>query len=100
MASAIDGRRGREEERRVEKILTPRKKGGAAPTSSNSSNSSKSGDESMTVNENNPSTELGSKWQESGAFAIDGTGTVVWGGKAVRADDVMDLEEGAKLLLL
>ncbi|KAL7898709.1 hypothetical protein HDV63DRAFT_359360 [Trichoderma sp. SZMC 28014] len=101
VASAIDGRRGREEERRVEKILTPRKKGGAAATVATAvGNSSKSGDQSMAVNENNPSTELGSKWQESGAFAIDGTGTVVWGGKAVRADDVMDLEEGAKLLML
>lgn len=118
VASAIEGKRGREEERRVEAILTPRKKGGggggavaaavaavASSTSSNSSNSSKGGGggssgESMAINENNPSTELGSKWQESGAFAIDGTGTVVWGGKAVRADDVMDLEEGAKLLML
>ncbi|KAL7920095.1 hypothetical protein ACQKWADRAFT_328940 [Trichoderma austrokoningii] len=81
VASAVDGRR----ERRVERILTPRKNG-------------------ATINsygdDNNPSTELGSKWQEAGAFAVDGTGTVVWGGKAVRADDVMDLEEGAKLLML
>ncbi|EHK47709.1 hypothetical protein TRIATDRAFT_184941, partial [Trichoderma atroviride IMI 206040] len=101
VASAVDGRRGREEERRVEKILTPRKKGGAAAADTTSGNSSKGGDgENTTINENNPSTELGSKWQESGAFAIDGTGTVVWGGKAVRADDVMDLEEGAKLLML
>lgn len=46
------------------------------------------------------STVLGNKWQESGAFAVDGRGTVVWGGKAMRADDVMDLEEGAKLLAL
>lgn len=101
VASAVDGRRGREEERRVERILTPRKKGGAAATNTTSGNSSQGGDgENMAINENNPSTELGSKWQESGAFAIDSTGTVVWGGKAVRADDVMDLEEGAKLLML
>ncbi|TWU72938.1 hypothetical protein ED733_002285 [Metarhizium rileyi] len=46
------------------------------------------------------STVMGNKWQESGAFAVDGRGTVVWGGKAVRADDVMDLEEGVKLLVL
>ncbi|UKZ81445.1 hypothetical protein TrVFT333_009217 [Trichoderma virens FT-333] len=45
-------------------------------------------------------TELGSKWQEAGAFAVDGRGTVVWGGKATSADDVMDLDEGAKLLML
>ncbi|TFB00737.1 hypothetical protein CCMA1212_007471 [Trichoderma ghanense] len=44
--------------------------------------------------------ELGSKWQEAGAFAVDGRGTVVWGGKAESADDVMHLEEGVKLLLL
>lgn len=44
--------------------------------------------------------EMGSKWQEAGAFAVDGRGTVVWGGKAMRADDVMDLDEGAKLLML
>lgn len=41
---------------------------------------------------------LGNKWQEAGAFAIDGRGTVVWGGKAQRADDAMDLDEGARLL--
>ncbi|KIE00715.1 Thioredoxin-like fold protein, partial [Metarhizium majus ARSEF 297] len=46
------------------------------------------------------STVMGNKWQESGAFAVDGRGTVIWGGKAMRADDVMDLEEGAKLLAL
>ncbi|RFU80226.1 ahpc tsa antioxidant enzyme domain-containing [Trichoderma arundinaceum] len=45
-------------------------------------------------------TDMGSKWQEAGAFAVDGRGTVVWGVKAARADDVMDLEEGAKLLML
>ncbi|PTB35711.1 hypothetical protein M441DRAFT_84299 [Trichoderma asperellum CBS 433.97] len=109
VASAIDAKRGsRAEERRVEAILTPRKKGGAAAAvaaAASSNTSSKGsggggGGESETINENNPSTELGSKWQEAGAFAIDGTGTVVWGGKAVRADDVMDLEEGAKLLML
>lgn len=112
VASAIDAKRGsssssssRAEERRVEAILTPRKKGGgvaaaAVAASSNNSKGSGGGSESETINENNPSTELGSKWQEAGAFAIDGTGTVVWGGKAVRADDVMDLEEGAKLLML
>ncbi|KAJ4858204.1 hypothetical protein T069G_06471 [Trichoderma breve] len=50
--------------------------------------------------ENGSATELGSKWQEAGAFAVDGRGTVVWGGKATSADDVMDLDEGAKLLML
>ncbi|KAF4459183.1 tsa antioxidant enzyme [Fusarium albosuccineum] len=46
-----------------------------------------------------PLTVMGNKWQEAGAFAIDGTGTVIWGGKAMRADDVMELEDGARILL-
>lgn len=46
-----------------------------------------------------PSTVMGNKWQEAGAFAVDGTGTVIWGGKAMRADDVMELEDGARILL-
>lgn len=50
--------------------------------------------------EDGVATVMGNKWQEAGAFAVDGRGTVVWGNKALRADDVMDLEEGAKLLCL
>lgn len=49
--------------------------------------------------EDGPLTTMGNKWQEAGAFAVDGSGTVIWGGKAARADDVMNLEEGARLLL-
>ena len=45
------------------------------------------------------STVMGNKWQEAGAFAIDGTGTVIWGGKALSADDVMDLDDGARILV-
>ncbi|TQN66250.1 hypothetical protein CSHISOI_09187 [Colletotrichum shisoi] len=45
-----------------------------------------------------PSTVMGNKWQTAGAFAVDGRGTIVWGGKALRADDLMDLETGAKIL--
>ncbi|KLU82882.1 hypothetical protein MAPG_01950, partial [Magnaporthiopsis poae ATCC 64411] len=48
--------------------------------------------------ETGPSTAMGNKWQQAGAFAIDGRGTVVWGGKALRADDVMDLDMGVKIL--
>lgn len=48
--------------------------------------------------EDEVSTVMGNKWQEAGAFAVDGTGTVIWGGKAERADDVMDLEFGARIL--
>lgn len=45
-----------------------------------------------------PSTVMGNKWQTAGAFAVDGRGTVVWGGQALRADDPMDLETGVKIL--
>lgn len=45
-----------------------------------------------------PSTALGNKWQTAGAWAVDGRGTVVWGGRAARADDVMDLEAGVNAL--
>ncbi|CAH0038722.1 unnamed protein product [Clonostachys solani] len=41
---------------------------------------------------------MGSKWQEAGVFAVDGTGKVIWGVKAQRSDDTMDLEMGARLL--
>ncbi|PHH58796.1 hypothetical protein CDD81_4578 [Ophiocordyceps australis] len=51
-------------------------------------------------NQDGVSTVLGNKWQEAGAFAIDPRGVVIWGGKATRADDVMDLEEGARLLCM
>jgi hypothetical protein len=46
------------------------------------------------------STTMGNKWQEAGSFAVDGKGTVIWGGKATRVDDVMNLDEGAQLLEL
>ncbi|KAI0162293.1 hypothetical protein GGR57DRAFT_489974 [Xylariaceae sp. FL1272] len=45
-----------------------------------------------------PSTVMGNKWQQSGLFAVDGRATVVWGAKAVRADDVMDLDAAAAVL--
>lgn len=45
-----------------------------------------------------PATVMGNKWQESGAWAVDGRGRVVWGGKAARADDVVDLEGGVEAL--
>lgn len=43
-------------------------------------------------------TTMGNKWQQTGAWAVDGRGTVVWGGRAARADEVMDLEEGVRAL--
>lgn len=56
-------------------------------------------EESEREDDDGPTTVMGNKWQEAGAFAVDGTGTVVWGGKALRADDVMDLDYGARILL-
>lgn len=41
---------------------------------------------------------LGNKWQEGGAWAVDGNGVVVWGGRAERADEVLDLAAGFKAL--
>lgn len=47
-----------------------------------------------------PATIMGNKWQQAGAFAIDGRGRVVWGGKAIRADDVLNLDDGVKALMV
>ena len=58
------------------------------------------GVQSVAAQDDGASTVLGNKWQEAGAFAVDGRGTVIWGGKAARADDVMDLDEGARLLCM
>lgn len=44
--------------------------------------------------------ELGNKWQEGGAWAVDERGVVVWGGKAKTAEEVLDLEEGVRALRL
>ena len=52
------------------------------------------------VPEGGPTTAMGNKWQQAGAWAVDGRGVVVWGGKAVRADDVLDLEAGVRALVL
>lgn len=45
-----------------------------------------------------PSNVMGNKWQQAGLFAVDGRGTVLWGAKALRADDVMDLDAAAAVL--
>jgi len=50
------------------------------------------------LSEEGPTTVMGNKWQESGAWAVDGKGKIAWGGKAARADDVMDLQAGVKAL--
>ncbi|KAK4186410.1 hypothetical protein QBC35DRAFT_412782 [Podospora australis] len=48
--------------------------------------------------ETGPTTTMGNKWQEAGAWAVDGRGKIVWGGKALRADDVMELDAGVAAL--
>ncbi|OAA60384.1 Thioredoxin-like fold protein [Niveomyces insectorum RCEF 264] len=45
-----------------------------------------------------PATLLGNKWQQAGAFAVNGRGTVIWGCKAERADDVLDLDQAVASL--
>jgi hypothetical protein len=52
----------------------------------------------MAVEEVGPITVMGNKWQESGAWAVNANGTVVWGGKAVRADEIPDLDAGVRAL--
>lgn len=47
-----------------------------------------------------PGTVMGNKWQQAGAFAVDGRGKIVWGRKALRADDVLDLDEAVRALML
>ncbi|KAJ8127723.1 hypothetical protein O1611_g5913 [Lasiodiplodia mahajangana] len=57
-----------------------------------------SGKEIEADSEAGPSTVMGNKWQQAGLFAIDGRGTVIWGAKALRADDLMDLDAAAAIL--
>ncbi|KAI0018133.1 hypothetical protein F4780DRAFT_541594 [Xylariomycetidae sp. FL0641] len=53
------------------------------------------GEEQQQQQQLGPSTVMGNKWQQSGLFAIDGRGTVVYAHKAVRADDLMDVDAAA-----
>lgn len=46
----------------------------------------------------NRPTESGSRWQISGAFAVDGNDIVRWGDAADRADDVPDFDEAINAL--
>lgn len=46
----------------------------------------------------NRPTESGSRWQMSGAFAIDRGGTVRWAHVASSADDIPNLDAGAQAL--
>jgi hypothetical protein len=48
----------------------------------------------------NRPTESGSRWQTSGAWAVDTDGVVKWGGLAKAADDVPDFGEALRSLEL
>lgn len=45
-----------------------------------------------------PVTVMGNKWQNAGAWAVNGSGVIVWGKKAATADDLLDLDDGCKAL--
>ncbi|KAK3707113.1 hypothetical protein LTR37_012282 [Vermiconidia calcicola] len=46
----------------------------------------------------NRPTESGSRWQTAGAYAVDGSGIVRWGGPAQRADEIPDFEKAVQSL--
>lgn len=46
----------------------------------------------------NRPTESGSRWQTSGAFAVDAEGVVRWGRAAKRADDTPDFAEAVRII--
>lgn len=48
----------------------------------------------------NRPTESGSRWQTAGSWAVDGEGTVRWGGVAGSADEVRDFGEAVEKLML
>lgn len=45
-----------------------------------------------------PTTAMGNKWQQAGAWAVGERGAVVWGEEELTADDVLDFEAGVKAL--
>ncbi|KAF2435770.1 hypothetical protein EJ08DRAFT_729643 [Tothia fuscella] len=44
----------------------------------------------------NRPTETGSRWQQAGSWAVDGSGYVKWGGPAQRADDLPNFEDAVR----
>lgn len=40
----------------------------------------------------NRPTETGSRWQTGGAWAVDATGTVTWGGPAEKSSEIPDVK--------
>ncbi|WYZ44800.1 hypothetical protein EsH8_VIII_000116 [Colletotrichum jinshuiense] len=47
----------------------------------------------------NRPTESGSRWQTSGAWAVDGQGKVTWGGPSESAPDIPNVEEAVATLV-
>ena len=92
VATAV--KKGEGVDRRAQEVQARRagKKGAAAPP----------GTEAVAPEqekeEEGPITTMGNKWQQAGAWAVDQRGTIVWGGKAQSADDVMDLDVGIRAL--
>jgi hypothetical protein len=46
----------------------------------------------------NRPTGSGSRWQMAGSFAVDGEGTVVWGGASASADEIPYFEQAVKAI--
>lgn len=46
----------------------------------------------------NRPTESGSRWQKSGAWAVDGQGYVKWGDTATKSGDIPDINEAVSAL--
>lgn len=47
----------------------------------------------------NRPTESGYRWQTSGSWAVDGKGTVVWGGPAQTANEIPDVADAVKAVV-
>ena len=52
----------------------------------------------QSTGDSGPTTVMGNKWQQAGAWAVDRNGKLVWGAKVIRADDEMDLDKGVAAL--
>ncbi|KAJ2906568.1 hypothetical protein MKZ38_001211 [Zalerion maritima] len=48
--------------------------------------------------EDGPTTTMGNKWQQAGAWAVNQRGTIVWGGRTKSADEIMDLDAAVRAL--
>ncbi|EPE08396.1 hypothetical protein F503_01179 [Ophiostoma piceae UAMH 11346] len=66
---------------------------GRGPSRSNTAGAAGNAGGAIETTPEGPATIMGNKWQQAGAFAVNGQGIVMWGEKALRADDVMDLNK-------